>query len=207
MSTLSAIRSNIADSLNRSDLSTQIDRAINRAIVFYRSQRFYFNETSGTFVTVADQESYGTADGIPSTINNINRVELTVTSTYKPELIRRTFNYVRKLNGFVAKGQPYDYAWYQQKFYLSPIPNAVYTVTVYFNKNYAELTLDADTNDFLTEAKDLIEARSEWWIAKKILKDDELAAAAKEDEKEALLSLRIRTDRYLTSSTLQPTCF
>jgi hypothetical protein len=207
MSTLSQMRSRISDDFNRSDLSTQIDRAINRAISHYRKEHFYFMETSASFSTIANQESYGTADGIPSTINEIQRVEITLTSNNKPELNERTFDYIRERNGYVVTGDPYDYAWYQSKIYLSPIPNSVKTITLYFDKKYTDLSADSDSNDWTTDAEDLIEYHVKADIYLNTLHDTEQANLMAIAEKMALDALRAKTEKLTSSGKIRPTSF
>lgn len=207
MSTLAQMRSRIADDINRSNLSTQIDKAINRAIEFYESERFWFNETSGTFSTVASQESYGSADNVPSTLKEILRLEVTISSNNNPALIPRTFDWIRRMNVGAATGTPSDYAWYQSKIYLSPIPDSIKTITVYYGKNYAAFTADSDTNDFTTDAEDLIEARARWWVQLRILNNKQKADFAKEEEMEALRALRKKTRILVATNCIEPTSF
>lgn len=205
MSTFLQMKTRIADDLKRSDLATQIGVAINRAIEFYEKDRFFFNETSGTFVTVSGQESYGSADSIPSTIAEIDDVTLTQSSTNIFPLDKTSFSSIRDLNsgGTTATGVPMDYAYYTEKFWLSPIPNGVYTVTVYFKKTYTQLSADGDTNDWTEEAEDLIEARARWWVNKRIIKDYEAAAEAKGEELEALSSLQSKTTMLISTGSVR----
>lgn len=205
MSTFAAMKTRIADDIKRSDLTTQIGVAINRAIEFYEKERFFFNETSGTFVTVSGQESYGSADSIPSTIAEIDEVTLTQTSSNIFPLDKTSFGSVRALNagGTTATGVPLDYAYYSEKFWFYPIPNGVYTVTVYFKKNYAQLSADGDTNDWTEEAEDLIESRARWWLYKRIIKDYEAAAEAKGEEIEALSSLQSKTTMLISTGAVR----
>jgi len=198
MSTLVQMRSRIADDLNRSDLNTQIDLAINRAIeYYYNKERFWFNETSGTFATIANQEAYGTADGIPSDIAEIDYMQITLSSTNKPDLDERTFNWIQDRNVGRATGDPTDFAWYQNKIYLYLIPNQVRTITVFYKKTYADLSLDADTNDYTAYAEDLIEARATAWLNKRVLKDYESSSINERDEADALSALRERTSTMI----------
>src|SRR3990167_8249278 len=63
MTTLAVMKSQLADDLNRTDISTQIATAIESAIDHYRQTRFYWNETRGsTFATVASQSRYTSSD-------------------------------------------------------------------------------------------------------------------------------------------------
>lgn len=72
MSTYAQMQAKIADDLNRSDLTTQIQREINRAIRKYASIPMWFSSTSANFTTANGQQSYDTADGLPSNIRIVD---------------------------------------------------------------------------------------------------------------------------------------
>lgn len=206
MSTLSEMRARIADDLDRSDLSSQIDTAINRAIKHYRYKNFWFTQSSGSFVTVASQKAYGTGDGLPSDILEIDYVEISINDTdYR--LSPRSYAYIEEVDPSIYTGDPDDYAWYQNKMYLYPVPDASYTVTVSYSKSYDELATDAATNDFTTDAEELIEARARWWLYSRVIKDYDSSQVARADEADALLSLQAITEKLTTSKRLKPTNF
>lgn len=206
MSTLSQMRSRIADDLDRSDLSTQIDKAINRAIEFYESERFWFSEKVSTFSTVANQKNYSSSDGIPTDMAEVDYVEVTV-SGKEYKLTPKTYDYIKELISSDSTGEPSDYCYYQENFYFYPIPNAVRTISVSYQQKYSELSLDADSNDFTTEAEDLIEARARAWIYARVIKDPEQASIAKTEEMDALRGLRIKTEKLIATGKLRPTSF
>jgi len=86
MSTYAQMQAKIADDLNRSDLTSQIQREINRAIRKYASMPFWFSSTSANFTTANGQWSYDTADGLPSNIRivdylRVNQSTPTITTT------------------------------------------------------------------------------------------------------------------------------
>lgn len=206
MSALSVVRARIADDLNRSDLNTQIDKAINRAIEFYEKQRFWFNENTWTFVTVAGTESYTFSTASTTDLLEIDQVTLTRTSTDIYPLDQITFQKLRQINttGTTTRGAPSKFALYKSTWYLYPVPDAVYTVTIYGQKSYAAMTADADTNDFTTDAEDLIEARARWWVYANILKDVTQATVAKASEIEALQSLQAKTANIQSTGAIRP---
>lgn len=76
MSTYTQMQAKIADDLNRSDLTTQIQREINRAIRKYASIPMWFSSFSANFTTATGQQSYDTADGLPSNIRIVDYVRI-----------------------------------------------------------------------------------------------------------------------------------
>jgi hypothetical protein len=85
MSTYGEMQTTIADELDRSDLASQIQKAIKTAIKKYQRKRFFFNEArSLTFNTVDGQEFYTAADSsdIPNLLF-IDTVKLTISGSDK----------------------------------------------------------------------------------------------------------------------------
>lgn len=206
MSTLSQMRSRIADDFDRSDLSTQIDRAINRAIEHYESERFWFNEKISTFNTVASQENYSSSDTSITDIAEIDLVQITI-SGRKYTLTPRTYDYIKAMNGGGTTGEPEDYCYYQENFYFSLIPNAVRTITVSYQQKYSTLSADADTNDFTTDAEDLIEYHAKADIYLNILHEEDRASQAIAARDMALTALRKKTEKLISTNRLTATNF
>lgn len=205
--TIDTLASNVATYVNRSDFSTQIFLAINRAIQYYaRRNRFWFNQTSGTFSTVANQFGFGSSDGVPTNILKVDDVTITIASTDIEILTPRTFDWVLNNNISRTAGTPTDYAYYNSKFYLSLIPNDVYTVTLYYCKSYTDLTT-TQSNDFTDNCQDLLEARATWWVYSKLLRNKEAADEAKAEELEALAALNKLTVNLQKSNRLVATKF
>lgn len=194
MSTFAQMRSVIADDLDRSDMTTQINRAINRAIQHYEKEPFWFKETVGTFSCVASQKIYTTSI-IPTDISQIIRLEVVVSGNDQP-LKEVTFDEIEDIDYSHSTGIPDRYAYYDESIYLYPIPNDTYTIRIAYTKTYTELSLDADTNDWTTEAEDLIECRALWTIYARTIKDDEEASKYKTLEEDALKALRAKTEQY-----------
>jgi len=278
MSTYAEMQSKIADDLNRSDLTSQIQREINRAIRKYSRKPFWFNGQKFNFSVVANQQIYDSSDGLPSDIRIIDAVMInqspntintdtgtantyaiatspTTTSlsdgdvfTFKAanantgasvlqvdatassditrpngvalqsgdilanQIVTVVYNssasdfYLREsganyyevtptLIDVVAKrnvndnpGLPLQYSWFGSKFYFYPTPDQTYVVDVYYQKYYADLSADSDTNDFTTnpEAEELIEEEAKYNIYRKIILSPEMAQETKISRDEAL---------------------
>ncbi len=72
MSTFAQMQAKIEDDLNRTDLNSQIQREINRAIRKYASMPMWFSSTTANFTTARGQWSYDTADGLPPNIRIVD---------------------------------------------------------------------------------------------------------------------------------------
>ena len=187
---LTTLKATIASELNRTDLTSEIAAAISTAITYYRSKRFEFNELSASFNTVADQESYTSGDtGFPTDLGQIDSIRLTVNGNrYMLEPIPFEELQARSITTTVT-GAPTSFAWYGQKLYLNPIPDAVYATLVSYQRRKAAPANDADTSSVWTnEAEALIRH-----CAKKLIRRDKMKDPAytlcQEAENEALAVL------------------
>lgn len=208
MSTFGEMEDRIADDLNRTDLSTQIRKAINRAVDFYKKEPLWFTETSGSFTTSASAISYGTTDSnLPTDIDKIHYAEMTVSGS-KYDLDIWPFEKLKNLNVTNSVGEPEAIAWWQNKLWFYQIPIIARTVTLYYTKSYPVYTANAtgSTNDFMSYAEDLIEARSRWWVNSRIIKDRQSAQDDKAQEMDALEGLRSVNENY-ANTKVQPTSF
>jgi hypothetical protein len=187
--TLSSMRSRIADDINTSDYNTQIDLAINRAIKHYSGEELWFTEGEATFPTVIDQKVYTSSDGIPTDIAEIRYVEYS-DSAGDYEIQEKPLEWLEKNYSTITSGTPVHFTYWDESFRLYPTPNQVGTIRVFRRKTYPALSADSDTNDWLTYAEDLIEARARKWVNARILMDYDAARAAGIEEDEALMSLR-----------------
>jgi len=207
-STFLQMQQRIADDLDRTDLSTQIKLAINRAIEFYQTEPFWFKETSSTFPAVSGQEEYVYGTGsVPSNVEMIDIMERLYNGT-KVTLQEITPFELEAKQSLTATGIPDEYAQYQNRIKFYPIPNQTgITIYIKYTKNYTALSADIDTNDWLTYAEDLIESRARWWINNRILHDQN---AAVEDEMQiatALDALRTLNVHKTGQGRVIPTSF
>ncbi len=191
MSTFGALKTRIADELNRTDLTSQIGSAIQRAIEYYARERFDFNEGRSTATTVADSQYVD----FPAGLRVIDEVLVTVGGT-SYDLCRREFDELEIWHGASnTKGQPLDYAVRKGQFRIYPTPNQAYTLTVtgIYDVTPA-ITSDSDdavTNDWCTDlAQELINYRVQYVLYRDILKDRESMVEARMAEQEALRELR-----------------
>lgn len=183
MSTFFQMQQNIEGYLLRTDINSYVQLAINRAIAKYSKKRWWFDEATYDWITVQGVWFYGTADGIPDDIRQIDYFRITVNTVYY-NVIQRDIQFIIDANVNNNQGQPTDWAWYDKSIYFYPVPQDEYPIRLFYQKNYAPLVFPSDSNDFTTipEAEDLIEAEALRWLYKRVILDAEKAA---EYEKEA----------------------
>ena len=205
MGTYADLRARIEGDINRSDITTDIQKAINRAIEHYEKERFWFNENTWTFSTSAGGETIAFASASVSDMLTMDEVTLTRNSTDIYPLEQKTIQELRDINtaGTSTQGPPTIFAIFNDTFYFYPVPDTAYTVTIYGQKSYAALSASADTNDFTTEAEDLIESRARAWVYSRKLRNYEAAAASKTEEMEALAALREKTINLLGTGKIR----
>lgn len=209
MATIDDLVSRVEDDLLRTDLTSQVFTAINRAIEHYWDTPTWFNQEEATsFTTVSAQQQYTTSDGWPSDMAKPVILKASITTGNEYQLHKRTFQYIQEVSVTSNyTGFPYDYAVFKESLWLYPIPSGNYTISVFYFKNYSELA-NGESNDWTNNARDLIESRARWWICSRILKDREDASAAKAEEMEALTKIMSKSRRYKnTPSSIRPSDF
>lgn len=189
MATYLDMRTRIADELNRTDLTAQISKAVLSAIAKHERQRFYFNQKTATFATVADQEYYAAAAhaDIPTLVTIM---AATVTNSgVKSPLRVVPFDAIDDEQDGSIKGAPTVLAYFAQQVRLYPIPDAAYTVTMAYHYRLTTLSADADTNAWTNDAEELIRRAAKRIIHTDIERDLEAATVAAQAEAEALDTL------------------
>ena len=212
MTTRALLKSTIASDVDAEDgyLDTAIDSAIDTSIARYQGFRFYFNEIRDvSFPTVADQEAYDAADAaaIPYAVK-IDMAHVTVSGQRRP-MTRRDFLELEPLyDDDAMTGEPYSWSYYDQKVWLYPIPQDVYTVRLLgLFKVDGPATDDETGNPWMTEAFELLRYSARKYLAANKKMNPGMAAAAAQLEAEALADLRAQTGRRLGTGFIRATKF
>ena len=211
MTTYGIMQDRIADELNRTDLTTQIQYAIKTAVKVYDKQRFWFNESrSFTFSTVANQEFYTSTDNtdIPNLLA-IDTVQIAISSTDKYLLERVPYEQIEAIssNGTVDAGQPTWFAYYNKQLRLYPIPDGVYTVRVSGHWALSDLSATSDTNNWMTDGEILIRSRAKRELFTHVIRDVEGAAAMAQAEDAEVRALRAASSMRGSSGLVNMTDF
>jgi len=168
----------------RTDLSTQIQNAIQTAIAKWERTRFYFNELNAinAFNTTANQEYYTSSDyAAIATIAHIDKMWALVANN-RYFLMPRTMQYLDEVSvnaNVAAPSVGVDYAYYAETIRLYPIPDGAYPISIQGTQRFATLVNPSDTNAWTQDAEALIrtEAKLDIWL--NIIKDEEQAISSK----------------------------
>lgn len=218
MTTYGDMVTRIGDELARSDLTSQIQGSVMRAIRFYERRRWWFNETRFTFSTISGQEYYSDVDAGNRTISRLKLVDsatLLVSTVNRYPINERSWDYINTISDTTTNyGQPEDFCLYGASSYgavsptiavasgqlirLYPIPDSQpYTIqiagliTLLDQEGLGPYVYPAGTTTdvWSLDGEDLICCRAKWDVCSSYLKDMDAAQAAKAQETEALMSM------------------
>lgn len=170
-----------ADATNLSGglTTAQVQSAIQSAIKHYEREEFWFNQTTGTFATVADQEYYTSSDLADiATLVRIDSMKGTLGST-KLNIEQTTFEKIDDWQNGSVTAFPRHFAYYKENIRLYPIPDDAYTITMAWLKRFSALSADGDTNAWVDDAEELIRQRASADIRINILLDEGARAEAR----------------------------
>jgi len=199
MGTLADLKAQILDEIGDGVSVRQIGSAITRAIEQVASERFWFNQGRVTTVTVSGVDTCA----LPAGLRRDDLVQILVGGTYYPLVKRSKAELDDMLLGDANTGQPTDYALVGSVLQLYPTPNAVYTIAATGIYDGAALATDTSSNAWTTEGADLIVARAKVSLARDILKNADIMAAANNAVADALYRLRADTIRRVNTGKMR----
>lgn len=200
MATLGAMKTRIADDLARADLTTQIADAITSAIAYHDTGSWWFNETSGTFSTSSGTDEYAPATATFLT-SLIREDAVTATVSGEREPLRR-ISWAQMTDqrwDSAPAGPPTQFAIYGQKFYVYPVPDATYTITIWYAGILGAPGADGSSNAWTTEGEALIRARAKFLLFRDVIRDPAEAAVQAQAEADALAALRRMNNARLST--------
>lgn len=166
MPTYLDIQNRVADILNRTTYTSQIQIGIIATIRAYEKERFWFNETVTALTTTATIERLA----VPSDHLITDRLEIVNESADLP-MINVPFSEIRYININESLGLPLRYCQYGVNWWLANVPDSAYTVLCYYLQKLPELVNPTDTNDWLSAAEDVICFGAAKFVAKTYIKD------------------------------------
>ena len=192
MTTLADLKTRIIAEMVRDDLSddlaAQLLIHIQRACEYYADEKFWFNSIITSAVTVAGTSTVN----VPATMRRVDRVA--IPAYYTDDLIEVTLN---DLHTDTTQSIPRGYAYYNDALKFYPIPDAVYTLSLYGLAQVAAPAVDADTSIWTNEAQDLIVARTKMTLFRSQFRDPEGTQLAIAETQEVFSKLKRETAKRL----------
>lgn len=174
MSDYGVLKNRILRELNRSDLTQEASAAVQTAIRYYETTRFWFNEQRAYTPTVADQEFYR----LPSDLVSHDKLMVRQAGQeYPVEQVDYDTISDWVTSNPPQTGRPTFYAIYADQIRCYPTPNDnSMTLILSYIRALPSLVSDLDANEWTQSAEALIRAHAQRDIAGSILHDQNLAA-------------------------------
>ncbi len=198
MSDLGTMIARINDELANPSVAARIPNAVQAAIRFYESQRFWFTEGESTASTVVSQQPYA----MPTDFLEADYLTVTRSGIRYP-LKRRPWSWLRRqdIDGNLET-LPKNWSYFADQMWLYPIPDQVYTLTLSYLKRLAALVNFADTNEWMIGGEELIRTRAEWDLMFHTAKDYQAAAMLAVAVDDALDNLRGKSEQKIATGRL-----
>lgn len=212
MASYGDMQARIAREVHRTDLTADIQSAIQSAIAFYASQRFAGNEKRWSLTTIGGTKFYGTdtpdAGTLPADILEIDSITVTANARIY-QLDRMSYIDMDAIDAGTTPlaGYPRLWSWYAGQLRLYPTPNAAYVLNLSGQYQLPALSADADANFWTTEAEELIRCRAKRELYAHLLLDDPNAIRMDALSKEALRSLKAQANKLIASGRISSTRF
>lgn len=203
MATYGDMQSRIADELIASDLTTQIQRAIQTAIKRYERRKLYFNQGIYTWTLTGAQEFYGAA--AQANIPNL------ITIMYMGGLFGGSWTTINigdaaqmdsAQTGYITSFPTYA-AYISEQLRFFPIPDQAYSVKYAIHYRLTALSVDADTNAWMDDGEELIRQETKFIMATDVLYDDGIAQRARARADAAWDDLEAETKRRRSNEILR----
>lgn len=104
----------------------------------------------------------------------------------------------------ISEGEPTNYSYHQDRIWLWPKPNAVYSLILWYTQRLPTLSADADNNGWTNYAEPVIRNRAKWDLLLNYMRAPKLAQVCKAQEMDALNELEVEMAQRNTTGRLKP---
>jgi hypothetical protein len=104
----------------------------------------------------------------------------------------------------ISEGEPTNYSYHQDRIWLWPKPNAVYSLILWYVQRLTTLSADGDNNGWTNYAEPVIRNRAKWDIFNNYLYMPKQAMISKQQEIDAMTALETEMVQRNTTGRLKP---
>ncbi len=176
--TYATMQARIADELDRADLTSEIQNAIQDAIGLFERKKFYFQNApvAFTFSTVAHQEYY---TGTDSSLIPLIAQAMHLTGTFfgwRRQLRKRPWAYIDSISWLsTSYAQPVDWAYYGEQVRLYPIPDNAYVLNMDAVVRPARPSAATDAGPWMNDAEALVRTEAKMRLIKEVIRGTDMA--------------------------------
>jgi hypothetical protein len=211
MATRQDIENEIADDLDRSDLSSQITNAVNAAIRAYRFERLTFNESYRVTATLSISLATLALSDVTPRFRRIDRIRLQRAAGDYLDLYKRDYGWIMARQDVPTVAQPVEYCVYNNTIHFDSVADDSYTLLmdgIADTGTGSSGTFTAQSSAaWFNEGRQLVRHRAKREIYAHVLKDIELASVAKGAEDDALRILKAEQSEQNGTGYIRPTEF
>jgi hypothetical protein len=207
MSTKDDLRAQIADDLARSDLTTQIETAIKHAVRSYETDRFWFNEVTGSTVTLSTSVAMIDLATLVPTWFKFDRIRRMLSANNYVDLIPRDYAYIMASQDTALLTTPLEYCIYGNAIQFDCRAAADYTLVLDGVRRISTASASTDATAWFNEGVDLIRARTKKDLGLHVIMDADLTTAMDAAERLAYSTLKGRTNRLKSSGVIRASDF
>lgn len=207
MSDYGTMVSRIKDELKRSDLETQIKRAIITSLAFYKRHRFTWNHTRATLALTPNTEYYQ----LPSNFVEVDTLILQSGNSELDYLYERTHHWLdreKEWDGY--RSRPAVFAIQNYELRLYPTPDQTYTILMSYQFEQKSITYSATTtasNEWMTQGEELVRLHAKIDVLENIIRGPESfqeSQALRMRERDIYKQLKREYNRASSSGTIMP---
>lgn len=208
MSTRYQLEQQIIDDIDRTDLATQVSRAVETAIRMHEHDRYWFNTVYATTATLSSSTAFIPFADLPYRFLEIDRIRLQRNTNYYWDLIARQRDWLFDRQDVIIYTQPSDYAIYADSIQFDNYADQSYPLImdglVSLGNTASNSFSTSSSVAWFGEARDLIRASAKKDLLIHVIKDPEQAVAMGVVEKGVKEILKAKANQRAATGQIRP---